>query len=281
MAVEDRKPPADAEPAVDHGGIREVKSAARTVELLELLAARGNQPARLRELSDGMAAPRSSVYALLRTLVDRGWVRMDATGTLYSIGVRALLAGTTYLDTDPVLRIVQPLISDLSSELDETIHYGRLHRSDIVYLATRESTQYLRPFSRVGRRLPAFSTALGKSLLAQRIGREGHDGLAEHLPDTLTALTEHTIVDPDALMRELEETRTRGYAIDREENYLGVTCFAFALQFGDASSDAISCSVPIERLQDREAEIVEAMRRTKLAIERMAPVSAPGDYPWG
>jgi len=53
------------------------------------------------------------------------------------------------------------------------------------------------------------------------------------------------------------------------------------LQFGDASSDAISCSVPIERLKDREAEIVEAMRRTKHAIERMAPVSAPGDYPWG
>ena len=47
------------------------------------------------------------------------------------------------------------------------------------------------------------------------------------------------------------------------------------------SSDAISCSVPIERLQYREAEIVEALRQTKHAIERTAPVSAPGDYSWG
>ena len=89
-------------------------------------------------------------------------MRTDATGTFYSIGIQALLAGTTYLDVDPVLRIVQPQINDLSSKLDETIHYGRLEGTDIVYLATHESTQYVRPFSRVGRRLPAFSTAWAK-----------------------------------------------------------------------------------------------------------------------
>ena len=94
--------------AADPGGVREVKSAARTVELLELLAAKGNQPARLRELSEALGAPRSSIYALLRTLVDRGWVRTDATGTLYSIGIQALLAGTTYLDVDPIPEAVKP-----------------------------------------------------------------------------------------------------------------------------------------------------------------------------
>jgi DNA-binding IclR family transcriptional regulator len=269
-----------SEPLADRVGIREVKSAARTLELLELLAARRNRPARLRELSEAMNAPRSSIYALIRTMVDRGWVRTDATGTFYSIGIRALLAGTTYLDVDPFLRIVQPLINDLSSQLDETIHYGRLQDADIVYLATRESSQYIRPFSRVGRRLPAFSTALGKSLLAERIDDDGEDGLAAHLPASLKPLTPHTIVDHDTLVRELEQTRTRGYAIDREENFVGVVCFAFALRFADASSDAISCSVPIERLQEgREAEIVDALRKTKHAIERMSPAGAYPDYP--
>src|SRR6478609_10228611 len=186
MVTPDRgMPAADSRPA-ELGGIREVKSAARTVELLELLAARGNQPARLRELSEALAAPRSSVYALLRTLVDRGWVRTDATGTLYSIGIQALLAGTTYLDVDPYLRIVQPQINDLSVKLDETIHYGRLQGYDMVYLATHESTQYIRPYSRVGRRLPAFATSLGKALLAERLREDGPDGLTAHLPALLT-----------------------------------------------------------------------------------------------
>jgi DNA-binding IclR family transcriptional regulator len=249
-------------------GVRGVKSAARTVELLELLASRQNRPARLRELSDALGAPRSSIYALIRTLVEHGWVRADPTGTLYSIGIRALLAGTTYLDTDPYLRIVQPHINDLSLRLDETIHFGRLDRGDIVYLATKESSQYLRPFSRVGRRLPAYSTAMGKSLLAERIEL----GIDPHVPRQLTPLTPNTLIDHEALIRDLKLSRARGYAIDDEENYAGVTCYGFALRYSSPATDAISCSVPIVNLDEsRVREIVEAMERTRLAIERMAP----------
>lgn len=265
--------PLDEAEGTAQSGVRGVKSAARTVELLELLASRQNRPARLRELSDALGAPRSSIYALIRTLVERGWVRTDASGTLYSIGIRALLAGTTYLDTDPYLRIVQPHINDLSALLDETIHFGRLDRGDIVYLATKESSQYLRPFSRVGRRLPAFSTAMGKSLLAERLGT----GLEVPIPPQLTPLTPKTLVDRDALTRDLELTRRRGYAIDDEENYAGVMCFGFALRYTSPPTDAISCSVPIANLtEERTKEITEAMERTRLAIERMAPMDLSG-----
>ncbi|WP_132878309.1 IclR family transcriptional regulator [Tamaricihabitans halophyticus] len=254
-------------------GVRGVKSAARTVELLELLASRQNRPARLRELSEALGAPRSSVYALIRTLASLGWVRTDPSGTQYSIGIRALLAGTTYLDTDPYLRIVQPHINDLSTSLDETIHFGRIDRCDIVYLATKESSQYLRPFSRVGRRLPAFSTSMGKSLLAERLDTD----VFAHVPAELTALTPRTITERDALVDDLELAAERGYAIDNEENYLGVRCFGFALRYTSPATDAISCSVPVDRLSDeRVAEIIAAMERTRLAIERMAPVDLAG-----
>ena len=252
----------------DAPGVREVKSAARTVELLELLASRQNRPARLREISDALDAPRSSVYALIRTLVEYGWVRADPGGSAYSIGIRALLAGTTYLDTDPYLRIAQPLITDLSTRLGETIHFGRLERTDIVYLATKESTRYVRPFSRVGRRLPAFSTSMGKCLLATRL----ESGFGAHVPSELTPLTAKTIVDPDALLADLRRTVERGYAVDDEENYVGVRCLGFALRYADPPTDAISCSIPVSELNaDREREIAAEMERTRLAIEQMAP----------
>jgi DNA-binding IclR family transcriptional regulator len=255
----------------ERGGVREVKSAARTVELLELLAARRNAPTRIRELSEELNAPRSSIYALLRTLVARGWVRTDATGTLYSIGIQALIAGTTYLDVDPLLRIIQPQINELSTHLDETIHYGRLQGTDIVYLATHESTQYVRPYSRVGRRLPAYATALGKSILAELLASEGQLGIDLHLPRDLTSLTPHTLTTRDALVDDLRATRERGYAIDNEENVVGIRCFAVPMTLGPAAADAISCSVPIERLGGRETEIVAAIRRTAISIERMVP----------
>ena len=133
----------------------------RTVELLEYLAARHDNPARLREISDALDMPRSSAHALLRTLVAQGWVRSDASGTLYGIGIRALLVGTSYLDSDPYLPLITPFLDDLRQDLDETFHLGRLDGTDIVYLATRESKQYNRIQSRVGRRLPAYATALG------------------------------------------------------------------------------------------------------------------------
>ena len=249
-------------------GVRDVKSAARTVELLELLASRENRHARLRELSDELGAPRSSVYALVRTLVDRGWVRVDQSGSMYSVGIRALFTGTTYLDVDPYLRIAQSHIAELSTALDETIHFGRLDRTDIVYLATKESSRYDRPFSRVGRRLPAFSTAMGKSLLAERLDA----GIDDHLPRRLTPLTPKTILDEDDLIADLEQIRDRGYAVDHEENYTGVVCFGLALRYSNPPGDSISCSVPMSSLDaEREEEIIEAMRKTRLAIERMAP----------
>jgi DNA-binding IclR family transcriptional regulator len=258
----------------DAAGVREVKSAARTVELLELLAARRNRPARLRELSEALGVPRSSLHALLRTLVKYGWVRVDSSGSLYGIGIRALLAGTSYLDTDPFLPLVLPFLEELREKVDETFHFGRLDGTDVVYLATRESSQYLRPYSRIGRRLPAYSTALGKSLLAERL-----DALDGHLPDTMEPLTQHTITTRPALDAELERTRKRGYAIDEQENSIGLRCYAVALPYSDPATDALSVSIPLARLTtQRELEVVDLMRQIRDRITRVVNPLGLGGY---
>ena len=103
-------------------------------------------------------------------------MRTDVTGSLYGIGIHALLTGTSYLDTDPRVRVVRPYLDEASDALGETIHLARLDGGDVVYLATRESHEYLRTISRVGRRLPPTSGALGKALLAERPDAELPDG---------------------------------------------------------------------------------------------------------
>jgi DNA-binding IclR family transcriptional regulator len=254
--------------------VRKVKSAVRTVELLEYLAARPDHPARLREISTALSMPRSSAHALLRTLVAQSWVRSDATGTLYGIGVRALLVGTSYLDSDPYLPLMTPFLDDLRRDLDETFHLGRLDGTDIVYLATRESKQYTRASNRVGRRLPAYTTALGKSLLAERFGVDRD----EHIPAALKALTTNTIVDRAALDETLDEVRVRGYATDDQENTMGLRCFAVALRYCRPAQDAISASVPVERLTpQREREIVDALRAMGDKVSRVVRPLANGD----
>jgi DNA-binding IclR family transcriptional regulator len=249
--------------------MRDVKSAARTVELLELLAGRQNRPTSIRELSEAMNVPRSSLHALLRTLAKHGWVRGDTSGSMYMIGIRALLAGTSYLDADPYLPIVQTYLDELHVQFDETFHFGRLDGFDMVYLATRESSRYSRHLSRVGRRLPAYATSLGKSVLAERDGADRNRHIsADPLPLTPQTLTVRADLDHD-----LELTRSRGYAVDNEENTPGLRCFAVALTYADPASDAISVSMPLTGLTpDLEAEVIAALR---LAGQKICNIVRP------
>lgn len=148
-----------------------VKSAVRTVLLLEHFAARPGLHS-LADIQSDLSLPKSSLYMLLRTLVNLGWVETDATGTRYGIGVRALLVGSSYIDGDEVVAAARPTLDRLSDDTTETIHLARLDGTSVVYLATRQSQHYLRPFTRVGRRLPVHSTALGKALLATHTDAE-------------------------------------------------------------------------------------------------------------
>jgi DNA-binding IclR family transcriptional regulator len=255
--------------------VRRVKSAARAIEVLEFLGSRDSRPARLREICETIGAPRSSLYALLKTMVALGWVRTDASGTFYGIGIRALLIGTNYLDSDTFLPIVRRSLEMLNGELDETFHFARLDGTDVVYLATQESGQYLRPFSRVGRRLPAYCTALGKAILA---GFEGPE-LEAHLPATLEPLTPHTITRRPELDAALAEARESGVATDFQESSLGLKCFAVALPYMSPAVDAISASIPLARLTDEiERSVVAALRRASDIIVREA--RAVGDFAW-
>lgn len=255
-----------------------VKSAARTVELLEYLAARQDNPARIREISEDLGMPRSSAHALLRTLMVKGWVRADESGTLYGIGIRALLVGTSYLDGDPYLAMITPFLDDLRSEFDETFHLGRLDGTDVVYLATRESQQYRRVTNRVGRRLPAHATALGKVLLAERVGEQRRG----HLPAELVKLTPHTLTSHTELGAALDDVRVRGYACDDQENTEGLRCFAVALRYTWPAQDAISASVPVGRLtEERERSIVEALCAVGDKVSRVLRPVANGDKWFG
>ena len=257
---------ADATPA-PASGAREVKSAARTIELLEHLAARQGALTRLREIADALDWPRSSTHALLQTLVASGWVQTDPSGTFYSIGIRALLAGTSYLDRDPRVRLAHPVLADLSAALGETVHLARLDRDQVVYLDTVESREYPRVMPRVGRRLPAVHTALGRAILSENP--------AAVPPELAPPLTRFSLTDPSALAAELAATRERGYAVEVQENTEGLRCYGMALRYDREVIDAISCSVPLPRHSPaHEAEILAALRAARDRIEESAPAPA-------
>lgn len=232
----------------------EVKSAARTIEILELLASE-SQPLTLTAIAARLPMPISSLHQLLKTLVARGWLDTPTPGG-YIIGVRALLIGMSFIERDPVVRAMGPLLTALRSELGETVHLARLDGSHIVYLASRESEHQLRSVSRVGQSLSAHATALGRAALATLDDAE----IRRLFPGPLERLTDHTICDTEDLVRDIERIRARGWAYEREENTLETGCVAVAIP-GLYPPYATSCSVPLTRLTPERAEVIAGALR--------------------
>ncbi len=249
-----------------------VKSADRTLMVLEHLAAAAASH-NLAEIADALDIPRSSLHGLLRTMQGRGWLSIDHSdgGLRYRVGPQALTVGASYLLSDDIVRRSSDTLDYLANVLGETIHLGLLENMEMMYLAKRDASHSLRLVSAVGVRLPAYATALGKVLLAEL----DEESLSQRLAFPRTALTSKTLTAESALRQDLIATRSRGYAVDDEESTVGVRCFAVALGKSSPRRYAISCSVPVVRLDDNvERRIVDALKRSAAEFSEPARIGA-------
>lgn len=227
-----------------------VKSAARALDLLDEIAASG--PGTQLQLSARLRIPKSSLHALLRTMIDRGWLQTDPTGTVYQLGIHSLVVSSAYLDGDPILARAAPVLDEVAAATGETVHLGRLDGASVIYTAKRESRHPLRMHSAVGRRLPAYATSLGRSLLAEQPARLR----SALVPEVIAAMTPFTTTDKDAVLAIIETAAQQGYAVESEESCVGVRCFGVALPFSRTATDALSVAVPISRLQDGTQDLI-------------------------
>lgn len=246
----------DGEPMREtQADISPVKSAERTVRILETLAA---SPTRLTlsELQERMGYPRSSLHALVRTLRELKWVEADESGSAFGLGPHALLSGTAYLDRDPAIPHALEALEDLRAETGYTVHFARRDDAHVLYLASRESRDAVRVVSRVGRRLPAHLTALGQAMLAELTTEE----VDKILPPKLESFTPQTITDKVKLHKELAVIRDRGWSLEREQGTEGVACVAASVHYRIPATDAISCSMPVAAASEAEiARVAKAV----------------------
>lgn len=241
------------------GDTRMVKSAERTIAILELLAA-APQPLTTAEIFKQTGYPRSSLHWLLLTLLELNWIEQSADGA-YRIGTHALLCGTAYLDRDPVMEHVAGILEKVRNATTFTTHYARLDRSDVIYLATRQAVDRRRLSSRVGRKLPAQTTALGKAILAELTDSEVQERLG---PGPYPGLTPNTVKDFVSLQHELAEFRRTGHSLEREQNTVGLCCVSVVVPYRIPGTDAISCSIPTELATE------DVLKETVAALESAA-----------
>jgi IclR family KDG regulon transcriptional repressor len=234
---------------------------------LRLLEEFGGADAELgvTELSIRLGLHKNSVFRLLATLEQQGYVEQCVHTDRYRLGRACLVLGQAFSETRSLLRFARPLLAQLTLSLNETAHLGVLSGHDVVHLAAKPARQLVATAMRTGQRLPAHCTALGKVLLAGKSAAALAQLDKERVrAGKLTAHTPATIVDRDKFFEHLRAVASQGYALDLEECARGLCCVAAPVH--DANGivvAAISISAPVFRVN--EARIHEEVMPCVLA----------------
>lgn len=221
----------------------------------------------LDELAGALRSSKPTVHRALATLRRAGLADMTGRG-VYVLGDEYLRLAFRNLDGRPETARIQPLLEELASTFGETAHYAVLSGRDIVYRAKMDPPLgAVRLTSVVGGRNPAYRTAVGKALLSRRLLSLA-DVTAWVGDSPLEAKTPKTLTGPEAMFADLEATRMRGFAVDDEENEMGINCVAIPISMDGSPTPTGAVSVSAVRFRTRLPELIEAVPTIRDTITR-------------
>lgn len=205
----------------------------------------------ITELSQRLLMSKSTVYRFLQTMKTLGYVAQENDTEKYSLTLKLFELGAKSLQNVDLIHSADIQMRELSRLTKETIHLGALDEDSIVYVHKIDSMYNLRMHSRVGRRNPLYSTAIGKVLLAWRDRDE-----VTSLLNTLDykPSTGKTVTSASELLAVLDQTRQQGYGEDNEEQEQGLLCLAVPVfdRFGQVIA-GLSISFPTLRFSSEKA----------------------------
>jgi DNA-binding IclR family transcriptional regulator len=175
------------------------------------------------ELSRKLVIPKSSASYILRVLEQRGYLRRDRASGKYRLGLRVVGLSRGVLGGLDIRELALPVLRQLVERGHLTAHLAILDGGKAVYIEKAEAPGFIKMDTWVGRRMEVHTTSVGKALLAY-LPKSEAEAFVKGLE--LTRRTPKTITTMPQLLRELAHIRTRGFAVDDEENNLGVRCVA-------------------------------------------------------
>jgi IclR family transcriptional regulator, acetate operon repressor len=200
----------------------------RALDALEFLAVAGPDGATLTEIAATLEVSKSSAFALLQTLIARGFATDSGTRQTrrYRLGIALAKLGDAAAAQAPLVNIATPVLESLTATTGLTTRLVIPDGPYAVVLARVDAPGSVRFTSYLGMREYPHCTSAGKALLAALPADQARS-LA--LQVGLPVRTARTITDPDTLMRDLAVSAARGYTIDDEEDCEGVFCVGSAV----------------------------------------------------
>lgn len=213
------------------------------------------------ELARRSGLPKSTAHRIALDLVDAGL--LERQGTRVRLGLRLFEIGQL-VPRQRVLRdVAVPYMSGLREATRQTVHLAVLEGGEVVYVEILGPSDGRRMPSRVGGRLPAHVTGVGKAILAF----SPPDVVRAVLDAGLVKTSDRSVVAPGLLAREFARIREEGVAYDREESAHGIVCAASPLLGPDGEALG-ALSVSGWSTQMRVAAVAPAVHTAALTLSR-------------
>jgi DNA-binding IclR family transcriptional regulator len=196
-----------------------IQSIIKAIQIMKLFSS-AEPRLTLTEISRRLDIPKSTAHNILKTLISEGFIE-KVDGDAYALGTAIVALGQGVRVNVELRDRAAPLIRELADLCRESVYLTVRDGDRTLYIYAVESSRRLLARSAVGDRAPLHCTSVGKAILASLPDAEIDAIVAR---TGLPAFTPHTLTDPDALRADLEETRRRGYSIDRQEHELRTFC---------------------------------------------------------
>ena len=278
MSVDDQAGADAVEPGTDNPvrkavGRPGIEVLNRAVDLLNAFTEGPGSTHSLAEIARRTGLPKPTLHRLLAALDVLGLVEKTPAG--YQLGIRLFELGEHVPRKQKLREAALPFLQDLFEASHDTVHLAVLDGTDVVYLERIRGHRPINVASRVGGRLPAYCTGVGKALLAFN-----PEAAMKALAMPLAARTPYTITNHQVLAEELTRIRQTGLSYDREENSIGIVCVAAPILIDDRAIGAVSitCSPPrtdVERYAPAVKAAALGIRRTIARTPGLRPSDSP------
>jgi DNA-binding IclR family transcriptional regulator len=191
---------------------------ARALSILGLLS-HDRSEVSVTELSHELGVSKSIIHRLVRTLEHHGFLERNSVTRRYRMGLGAFRVGSLFLDGRALESEALPIMRDLVSRTGHSSQLGILNGDVMVITAAIEGPGPIKYSVPMGDYRLGHTSAMGKAGLAQLSDTEVDAILARR---GMQRRTRYSITDPDVLKTQLREVRACGYAVNWEENHLGV-----------------------------------------------------------
>ncbi len=244
---------------------KQMSAVSRTISILEALSE--TEAINLENLSKVTKLPKATLLRFLSSLISLGYVYRDGAD-MYHLTLRMFSVGSRSLSHIDLVTAARPFAKRLSEELGETVHMGILEDDSAVYVLKEESKYTIRMYSRVGKAIPLYCTAIGKIFLSEM----SEEDLAYYLKThRLKQYTPKSLKTESALKEELLKIKERGWAMDDEEHEVNIRCIAAPIKDHTGSTvAAISVSWPTFRFdEDSMQSLVDSIKSTTKELSQL------------